>query len=150
MAAMIARHDLQDRVRLRLAETPAFQRAVENNERVRLPMLTVCRDYTGTLVLGTFAATATFVVFYIMTVFALSWGTSALHFERQQFLIMQMIGCLFFGLLIPVAGKLADRIGGKAMLIVATTSLPTWARAGFSDPTSAMPNVLGRAQQLLQ
>src|SRR5882762_4295203 len=32
-------------VRLRLTETPAFQRAIENNERVRLPMLTVLVDY---------------------------------------------------------------------------------------------------------
>jgi MFS family permease len=29
-------------VRLRLSETPAFQRAIEKNERVRVPMLTVC------------------------------------------------------------------------------------------------------------
>jgi hypothetical protein len=63
-------------VRLRLAETPAFQRAIENNERVRVPMITVFTEHPKTLILGTFAATATFVVFYLMTVFSLSWGTS--------------------------------------------------------------------------
>ena len=83
-------------VRLRLAETPAFTRAIENNERVRLPMLTVCTQHTRTLVLGTFAATATFVVFYLMTVLSLSWGTKALGYSRSEFLILQMIGVLFF------------------------------------------------------
>ncbi len=34
-------------VRLRLHETPAFQRAIDNNERVRLPMLTVCTQPCG-------------------------------------------------------------------------------------------------------
>src|SRR5579859_7388925 len=65
-------------VRLRLVETPAFQKTVRNNERVRLPMLTVCRDYPAQLILGTLAATTTFVLFYLMTVFSLSWGTTSL------------------------------------------------------------------------
>lgn len=110
-------------VRLRLAETPAFKRAIENNERVRLPMLTVCTEHTRTLVLGTFAATATFVVFYLMTVFSLSWGTTALGYSRPEFLILQMIGVLFFALTIPVSAVIADRRGRRAMLIAATVGL---------------------------
>jgi MFS family permease len=110
-------------VRLRLAETPEFKRAIENNERVRVPMFAVVRDYGGTLVLGTFAATATFVVFYVMTVFALSWGTSALHYPRPQFLVMQMIGVLFFAALIPISALLADRWGRLEVLIAATVGI---------------------------
>lgn len=110
-------------VRLRLAETPAFQRAIENNERVRLPMLTVCTEHTRTLVLGTFAATATFVVFYLMTVWSLSWGTKALGYSRSEFLILQMIGVLFFAVTIPVSAVIADRRGRRAMLIAATLGL---------------------------
>jgi metabolite-proton symporter len=110
-------------VRLRLAETPEFKRAIENNERVQVPMLAVVRDYGGTLVLGTFAATATFVVFYVMTVFALSWGTSALHYPRPQFLVMQMIGVLFFAALIPISALLADRWGRLEVLTAATVGI---------------------------
>ena len=36
-------------------------------------------------------------VFYLMTVFALSWGTSKLGYTRQEFLVLQMIGVVFFG-----------------------------------------------------
>ncbi len=107
-------------VRLRLTETPAFQRAIENNERVRVPMLTVMINHPRTLVLGTFAATATFVLFYLMTVFSLSWGTSVLKFPRSEFLILQMIGVLFFALMIPVAAILADRGNRRGVLIGAT------------------------------
>lgn len=110
-------------VRLRLAETPAFQRAIERNERVRLPMLTVCAEHSRPLLLGTFAATATFVVFYLMTVFSLSWGTTALGYSREEFLILQMIGVLFFALTIPLSAVIADRHGSRPMLIAATLGI---------------------------
>ena len=110
-------------VRLRLAETPAFQLAIENNERVRVPMFAVIRQHGGTLILGMFAATATFVVFYIMTVFALSWGTSKLGYPRPHFLIMQMIGVLFFAATIPISALIADRLGRLEVLIVSTVAI---------------------------
>jgi metabolite-proton symporter len=110
-------------VRLRLAETPAFQHAIENDERVRFPMMTVCKQYPRVLLLGTFAATATFVIFYLMTVFSLSWGTTALGYTRPHFLILQMIGVLFFAATIPISAVAADRIGRKPMLIGATLGI---------------------------
>lgn len=110
-------------VRLRITETPAFQRAIEQNERVKVPLAAVFRDHGGRLALGTFAAVATFVVFYLMTVFALSWGTSKLGWSREGFLILQMVGVVFFGLAIPWSAKLADRYDPRAVLIAATVGL---------------------------
>jgi metabolite-proton symporter len=110
-------------VRLKLHETPAFQRAIENNERVRLPMVDVITKYPGLLVLGMFAAVATFVLFYLMTVFSLSWGTSALGIPRMEFLVLQMIGVLFFAVTIPLSAVLADRIGYREVLIGATLAI---------------------------
>jgi metabolite-proton symporter len=107
-------------VRLRLTETPAFQRAIENNERVKVPIATVLSGHFKTLVLGTFASTTTFVLFYLMTVFSLSWATTALKIPRAQFLILQMIGVLFFALTIPLSALMADRRGRRGVLIMAT------------------------------
>jgi MFS family permease len=110
-------------VRLRLTETPAFRRAIENNERVRVPMLTVWARHAQLVVLGTFAAVATFVLFYLMTVFSLSWATSALGFTRREFLVLQMFGVLFFALTIPISAVMADRRGRFRMLIAATVGI---------------------------
>ena len=110
-------------VRLRIEETPDFRRALERNERVKVPMAAVFRDHALTLVLGTFAAVAVFVVFYLMTVFTLSWGTSKLGYARQDFLILQMIGVLFFGLTIPLAGWLADRTSPRRILVIASIGM---------------------------
>jgi metabolite-proton symporter len=106
-------------VRLQLAETPAFQRSLAQGERVRVPFAVVLVKYPWQVVLGTLGSTCTFVVFYLMTVFALSWATASLGFGRQQFLILQMLGVLFFGLTIPISAIIADRIGQRAMLMIA-------------------------------
>ena len=106
-------------VRLRLEETPAFKQAIDNNERVRLPMLTVLTQHPLTLLLGTLSAVATFVVFYLMTVFTLSWGTTKLGYSRSDFLVLQMIAVLFFALTIPISAMVADRKSSRGMLMLA-------------------------------
>jgi metabolite-proton symporter len=103
-------------VRLTITETPVFRNAVTKHERVKVPMLTVFRDHTLTLILGVLIAISAFAIFYLMTVFALSWGTSALGYSREKFLVMQLFAILFFALLIPISAILAER-GRRRMLM---------------------------------
>jgi metabolite-proton symporter len=110
-------------VRLKLTETPAFERAIEREERVRVPIVVVFREHTRTLVLATLAAITTFVVFYLMTVFTLSWGTSELGFTRQEFLLLQMVGVLFFAVTIPLSALAAERVGRLPMLMAASVAV---------------------------
>lgn len=110
-------------VRLSIQETPAFAAALERNERVRLPMLSVLREHPRALVAGTFAALATFVLFYLMTVFTLSHGTSVLGYSRTEFLTMQMWGVLCFALTIPISALLADRYGRTRVLLLASIAI---------------------------
>jgi metabolite-proton symporter len=110
-------------VRLRLTETPEFDRAMANNERVRLPVLSVCTRHARALALGTFAATTTFLLFYLMTVFSLSWGISALGYARKDFLVLQMIAVLFLAMMIPVSASIADRVGNLPVLTAATVAI---------------------------
>jgi len=110
-------------VRLSIAETPAFQRALEREERVRVPMWTVLTKHPRSLVAGTFAAMATFVLFYLMTVFALSWGTTHLGFGREQFLLLQMVAVLFFAATIPFSAWFADRFGRRFAMLAASVAV---------------------------
>ena len=110
-------------VRLRITETPAFQKTLDREERERLPMATVLTRHGGTLVIGMLSLMATFVLFYLMTVFALSWGTSQLGYGRQEFLMLQMVGVLCFAATIPLAAKFADRRGRRRAMILATIGI---------------------------
>ncbi|KKB78132.1 MFS transporter [Devosia soli] len=104
-------------IRLKITETPEFAKAIAKSERVEVPFLDVFKSHKLSLVLGTMAALATFVLFYIMTVFSLSYGTGTLKYSREEFLILQMVGVLFFGAFIPIAAVLADRFGMRPVMI---------------------------------
>jgi metabolite-proton symporter len=110
-------------VRLAIQETPVFREALNRRERVKVPMLVVFREYPKLLVLGTMSALATFVLFYLMTVFSLAWGTSALGYSRERFLLMQLFGILFFAATIPFAAVLADRFGRRRTLLWVTVAI---------------------------
>gem|GEM_PF-3839927 len=78
------------------------------------------RDHPLTLVLGTLGAFATFVLFYLMTVFTLGHGTTVLGYSREQFLLLQMVGILFFAAGIPISALYGDRWGTRRTMIVAS------------------------------
>jgi metabolite-proton symporter len=103
-------------VRLTITETPVFREALVRDERVKVPMLVVFRDYPGPLAFGILMSLATFVLFYLTTVFALSWGTTALGYSRTTFLIIQLVGIIFFALAIPLGAVIAERGRRKALL----------------------------------
>jgi metabolite-proton symporter len=106
-------------VRLTITETPVFQNAVKRHQQVQMPMLTVLRHHLGALVSGIAICLATFVLFYLMTVFALSWGTTALGYSRSQFLLMQLACVLLFAITIPISALLAE--GGRRRVMIAVT-----------------------------
>ncbi len=117
-------------VRLRLTETPVFARAVARGERVRSPMATVFRTRLRELIIGTFVMLATYTLFYTVTTWALSYGTSkrppggsGLAFGYVDFLHLQLIAVLFFAATVPIAGALADRFGRRRTLLVITAAL---------------------------
>jgi hypothetical protein len=85
-------------------------------------MLVVFRDHPGALLVGTVVSLATFVLFYLMTVFALSWGTTALGYSREKFLVMQLLGIALFALTIPISAVLAER-GRRRTLLWVTSAI---------------------------
>lgn len=135
-------------VRLKLVETPAFTRVVERGEVAKLPLARVIRGSWRPLILGTFIMLATYVLFYLMTAFTLSFGTTpstvdaaaaaaeaagkpfdpdafvpGLGYSRNDFLIMLIIGCIFFGIFTLVAGPLAEKFGRRKTLIATTLGI---------------------------
>lgn len=109
-------------VRLKLVETPAFLKIIEKNERVSLPIKDVLGKHRRVLILGTLISITVFLLFYLMTVFTLSWGTSKLNYTHPSFLIAQMISMLFFAVGIVVSAAFADRYGRSSILMIASTA----------------------------
>jgi metabolite-proton symporter len=110
-------------VRLQLVETPDFLKIIEKNERVNLPIKEVVSKHIKVLVLGTFISITVFLLFYLMTVFTLSWGTSNLKYAHAGFLIAQMVSMVFFAAGILVSAVFADRYGRTSILMIAAVCI---------------------------
>lgn len=131
-------------VRLTITETPVFQEAMTREERPRVPIAEVFRSHWRTVVIGVLSSLVTFVLFYLMTVFALSWGTTALGHSRTDFLVSQLIGVVFFAVTIPISAKVAEH-GRRRTLIWVTVAIGAFGFAfapmfasGFEGATAAM------------
>lgn len=117
-------------VRFKLIETPAFQKVVERGEVAKVPLGLVLKGSWRPLILGTFIMLATYTLFYLMTTFTLTYGTAAtdaavpgLGYTRNDFLIMLIVGVVFFGIFTLISGPLAERFGRRAHLIVVTIAI---------------------------
>ncbi len=103
-------------VRLNITETPEFQKVLHKHERVKVPMLTVITEHPRALLLAMFSGMGQFVLFYLITVFTLSWATTSLGYARADFLVLQLISVVFFAMFIPIAAKLSDSRGRTSAL----------------------------------
>ena len=109
-------------VRLTITETPVFQTALDRKEALKMPIKTTVTKHFGVLVAGILTCLATFVLFYLMIVFTLTWATTALHYSKNDFLQMQLIGVVFFALTIPAAAVVAER-GRKPVMIAISVGI---------------------------
>ena len=132
-------------VRLTITETPVFRDTLTREARAKVPMLEVFRDYPARLVYGTLASLATFVLFYLMTVFALAWGTSSLGYTREVFLIVQLVGVVFFALTIPLSARIAER-GRRRTLIWVTVAIGAF---GFVMAPMLSAGLIGAALTMI-
>lgn len=127
-------------VRLSLLETPAFQKVMDEGHVAKLPLATVFRSNWKEIILGTFIMLATYVLFYMMTAFTLTFGTTKTHeqaaasdsgynaaqhvpglgYDRVTFLIMLIAAVVFFGIFTLISGPLAERYGRRRMLLWVT------------------------------
>lgn len=120
-------------VRLKLVESEAFTQAEKKGTITKVPLGTTLRYHWRETLLGTFIMLATYVLFYLMTNFTLTYGTRAVAPEDGEpgglgipyvhFVLMQIIGVLFFGIFTMLSGPLADRLGRRRLLIGVTSAI---------------------------
>ncbi len=136
-------------VRLRITETPVFERAAARGATQHLPAFTVLQRHAWTLVRGVLTPVSGFVLFYLVTVFALSWATTHLGYSKADFLTIQMVSVLAFAATVPLGGLLLEwgRRKSFALVTVATALygfvMPHLLESGHAGVWAAM--LLGMA-----
>ncbi|KXS33453.1 MAG: Major facilitator superfamily MFS_1 [Candidatus Gallionella acididurans] len=106
-------------VRLKLTETPVFAKAMQSHQPVKLPLAELFRHHAKSLLLGALAIVVCYALFYISTVFALSYGVATLAIPRPQFLGMLCVAVIFMAAATPLAAWAGDRYGRRPVLLAA-------------------------------
>ena len=104
-------------VRLKLTETPAFAKALEEEKPSDVPLAELFKRHLAPTLAGTFAVVACFATFYLATAFALGYGTTALGFSRETFLGVQLGAIGFMALGIVLAGYWSDATNPRRVLM---------------------------------
>ncbi|WP_455478453.1 MFS transporter [Bartonella sp. B10] len=107
-------------IRLSINETIEFKKTLERKERVKVPIIDVFLKYQRIVFLGTFAGMTTFVLFYLVTTYLLSYATNRLGLSFNQALQVEIIGAIFCGIFTVLTGRFSDRIKRRTLMICVT------------------------------
>ena len=114
-------------VRVTIAETPVFRRAMEEGTRARVPVWDMVRTYPLVLILASGGISLTYVIFYTVTTFSLAYGTETLGLASSTMLYCVMIAVAMMGLSVPVFAVLSDRVGRRRLCLLAAALAAIWA-----------------------
>jgi MFS family permease len=100
-------------VRLQILETPAFAKLKLEGRESRMPLLDVFREHPRAVLIGMGMRFAQNVVFYVYTVFVLSYGEKTLGYPRGVMLRGVMLASVIGLISIPLWSHVSDRIGRR-------------------------------------
>ena len=102
--------------RLRLVATAEYAELLDSHELAPSDVRDVVREKGSTLVIGAFAALASYALFHLITVFPLSWIKLYTQQSISQFLVVQVIGAVLAAGGVVASGVIADRLGRRRTL----------------------------------
>jgi metabolite-proton symporter len=135
-------------IRLRIAETPVFQAALDAHEPVRVPFLELLRRQPRVLVLATCSFILAFTMFYTVTTFCLSYGTTTLGLSRTTMLWEAIIASAVMGAATLWFAVASDRLGRRRLCIAAAVLSGLWAFPLFALLQTRNPILVGVAMVL--
>jgi MFS transporter, MHS family, shikimate and dehydroshikimate transport protein len=104
-------------VRLKLYESPAFQRVKDSKTEAPMPIMDVLRKYPREVLLAMGMRIAENGTFYILTVYVLVYGSQELGLPRSTMLWGVVIAALIGLATIPWYGALSDRFGRRPLYL---------------------------------
>ena len=102
--------------RLRLVVTPEYADLMKQRALEPSPVGELVRTQGRSIALGAFAPLASYALFHLVTIYALSWALLFTHQSLIRFLAVQMIGATVAIPCMILSGRLADRFGRRRTL----------------------------------
>ena len=104
-------------VRLKIMETPAFRQVQETHTEARMPIVDVVRQHPKNVLLAMGMRMAENGIFYVLTVFVLTYITQQLGLPRSTALTGVIIAAIISLFSTPAFGILSDRLGRRRVYL---------------------------------
>ena len=114
-------------IRLRVLESPEFERARTERKIVRVPFVELVRRYPRQLIFGTLVATASPAIGLLLYVYLVSVGQQVLHVSAGRMLFLAASSGVGLLVAIWISSHLAERLGRKTMSIIGLVVMAVWA-----------------------
>lgn len=110
-------------IRVKVAESPDFERMEDRGRKVGIPVIEVLRKYPRETLVVVGARLAEVTWFYTTVTFALAYATGTLGIPRTVMLDATIWGAMAALVMMPVCGMLGDRIGHKWVFMIGTAGI---------------------------
>ena len=114
-------------IRLKLMESPAFQRVKETKTEAPRPIVDVIRKYPREVLVAMGMRVAENGCFYILTVFVLAYGEEELGLAKGTMLTGVIIAAAIGLVTVPLWGALSDRVGRRPLYLAGAVITTLWA-----------------------
>lgn len=110
-------------IRNGVEESEAFQKVKESGEVAKVPLVETLKHHWKEVLLATGMKVVETAPFYIFSTFIISYATKFVNMDRTVVLNSITISTLVCVLLIPVMGRLADRVGRRPLYLWGTVAM---------------------------
>src|SRR5699024_284409 len=114
-------------IRKGIEETPSFQKVQERGDIPKLPIVETLRYHWKEVLIATGGKVVETAPFYIFGTFIVSYATSNLGFGETVTLNAVMVATIITTILIPLMGKLSDKVGRKSLYVGGTILMMLYA-----------------------
>ncbi len=142
-------------IRMKVAESPVFERIKEQKQESKIPIIEAITKHPKNILIAMGARFAENGLFYVFTVFSLTYVATALKINRTIGLNGLLVASFIATFAGPMWGALSDRIGRRPVYMWGAVAcgilaFPFFAMLGTKDPmiitlAIVLPVVLGHA-----
>lgn len=126
-------------IRIRVPESPEFEKIKQQAQQVRYPTAQVVRQHPRQIICISIARAAENAWFYMASTFVLAYATTQLGMARSSILFSIVCGAGLSMLATPVFGYLSDQIGQRRLFLVGLCLLALYAYPFFYLLDSKQP-----------
>ena len=127
--------------RLHLSETEAFQKEKENNNLLKFPWAYLFKEHKSDLLIACIIAGLAMMPLYYSTIFG-NRLFKELGYTHSESMFLNMIAMVLLGILVIYAGKLADKIGFRRHMLLASSLIAVFTFPAFFLISSSLTSTL--------